>query len=220
MAKNVKAITNIDLKVKEIKRLAKKLNKKTLYQTIAVALQEIGNTSVVDFMIPKKVESAITDASNDNKVSIRSGRLAGSIIGAFRFSKSDLPRSVDRYISNDFTWSESGFGAGKRESIRQVKVSGNKWQGVIGSKVPYAIVQEKGGTLNPTVSDRSRRFFWAMYNETQEDMWRRMAMSSAERFTTTIRARPFLQPAGVKARPKILKIFHTAVHDSIKNARV
>ncbi len=220
MAKNVRAVTNIDLKVKEIKKLAKKLDKKTLRQTISVALQEIGNTSVVDFMIPKKVEDAILDASDDKKVSIRSGRLAGSITGAFRFSKSDLPRSVDRYISKKFNWSESGFNKGKKESIRQVKVSGNKWQGVIGSKVPYAVIQEKGGTINPTVTERSRAFFWAMYNETQEERWRNMARSSATRFTATIPPRPYLKPAGESARPKILKIFHTAVHDSIKGAKI
>jgi phage gpG-like protein len=212
--------SNIDLKVKQIKKLAKKLSKKTLYQTIAVALEEIGNTSVVDFMIPKSVESAIADASDDKKISIRSGRLAGSIVGAFRFSKSDLPRSVERFRSKKFSWSEAGFGEGKKESIRQVKVTGSKWQGVIGSKVPYAVIQEKGGTLHPTVTDRARGFFWGMYNETREDMWRRMAMSSAERFTTTIRARPFLKPAGEKARPKILKIFHAAVHGKIKNERI
>jgi len=56
--------------------------------------------------------------------------------------------------------------------------------------IVYAAVHEYG-LLNQVITDRQRRFFWAMWYETGHVMWKALALSK----TYTIPARPYLRPA-------------------------
>ena len=56
--------------------------------------------------------------------------------------------------------------------------------------VPYGAVHEYG-LQDQVITERQRRFFWAKYIETGDDMWKALALS----VTYTIPARPFLRPA-------------------------
>lgn len=71
--------------------------------------------------------------------------------------------------------------------IRTKKI--NQYRVDVVVEAVYAAVHEYGGTF--TVTPRQRRFFWAKYRETGEDMWKALALS----VTYTIPARPYLRPA-------------------------
>ena len=73
------------------------------------------------------------------------------------------------------------------DSIEPVKV--NQYRVDVRVGVPYGAVHEYGGTF--TITDRQRRFFWAKYAETNDDMWKALALSK----TYTIPPRPYLRPA-------------------------
>ena len=68
-------------------------------------------------------------------------------------------------------------------------------QRTVGSDLVYAAAQEYGGTWEVPVTDRSRRFFWAMYAETGDEKWKWMALSQKASFTITLDAQPYLTPA-------------------------
>ena len=55
--------------------------------------------------------------------------------------------------------------------------------------LPYVLAQEFGLQDQP-ITERQRSFFWAMYSETNDDMWRALALST----TYTIPARPHFRP--------------------------
>lgn len=83
---------------------------------------------------------------------------------------------------------------GGNGSIRKVEFQGDSALltiGVKGSIVPYATLQEKGGSR--IVTEKMRRFFWAKFFEGAQpkEMW------SALRFKNIIQfpSRPYLEPA-------------------------
>lgn len=77
------------------------------------------------------------------------------------------------------------------DSICTVKVNQYTVDVEAGSKdVPYAAVHEYG-LERQLITERQRRFFWAKFAETGDDMWRALALST----TYTIPARPYLRPA-------------------------
>ena len=83
---------------------------------------------------------------------------------------------------------ESGdlHGSGRTKKINQYRVDV-----VFGGKdVPHAAVHEYG-LDRQVITDLQRRFFWAKYAETKDDMWKALALSR----TYSIPARPYLRPA-------------------------
>ena len=73
------------------------------------------------------------------------------------------------------------------KSIRVVKV--NQYTVRIEVGVVYGAAMEYGQVQ--IVTDKQRRFFWARFAETGDDMWKAMALST----TLTTPARPYLRPA-------------------------
>ena len=74
------------------------------------------------------------------------------------------------------------------ESIKPKKV--NQYRVDVEVGVPYGAVHEYG-LPNQPITDKQRRFFWAMYAQTKDTMWKALALSQ----TYTIPARPYLRPA-------------------------
>jgi phage gpG-like protein len=75
--------------------------------------------------------------------------------------------------------------------IYSIKAIGiNQWIAAVRVGVVYGAVHEYG-LENQVITDRQRRFFWAKFSETGDDMWKALALSS----TYTIPARPYLRPA-------------------------
>lgn len=95
--------------------------------------------------------------------------------------------------------------------IREYLFSGDTAKlsiGVKGSVVPYANLQEKGGTR--PVTDKMRRFFWAKYFNAREVGDPKISMWSALRFKNMITypKRSYLEPAVYEVAqqiPEILK---------------
>lgn len=65
----------------------------------------------------------------------------------------------------------------------------NQWAVEVLVDSEYGAVHEFGYT--GVITDRQRRFFWAKWYETQDTMWKALALST----TYTIPARPYLRPA-------------------------
>lgn len=76
--------------------------------------------------------------------------------------------------------------------------------GVDLARVPYAQIQNEGGTLQVTVKMRS--YFWSQYLQTGNEFWRRLALTKG---TITIPARPFLSitPYMLRRIEEALKAF-------------
>jgi phage gpG-like protein len=77
------------------------------------------------------------------------------------------------------------------KSIHPKKVNQYRVDVEVGNdKVVYGAVHEFG-LPNQPITDKQRRFFWAMYAKTKDTMWKALALST----TYTIPARPYLRPA-------------------------
>lgn len=74
------------------------------------------------------------------------------------------------------------------DSIEAVVI--NQWIAAVRVGVVYGAVHEYG-LRNQVITPRQRRFFWAKFSETGDDMWKALALSA----TYTIPARPYLRPA-------------------------
>lgn len=66
----------------------------------------------------------------------------------------------------------------------------NQYVADIEFDIVYSAVHEYG-LENQVITDRQRRFFWAMFYDTGDEMWKALALST----TYTIPARPYLRPA-------------------------
>ena len=136
----------------KLKKYAKRLSSEVLRDSMAASLEEVGNIATGLFMRAPRggdgggVAGSIGLSPIDSMVTTRTGRLAGSIAGNWRFSSTRLPSTVEKFLSGDFSSSAEGFEGGKRESIREVKVSSGKFEGIIGSEVEYAAIHEFGGS--------------------------------------------------------------------------
>ncbi len=187
----MKVQSNFASKSRQIAKYGSLLKKSILHDAVAAALQEVANISAAKYMAQGTVEEAIGKPAG-NILSVRSGRLVGSVVGAWRFSETILPPTVKRFLSGEYRTSSANFGAGKRESIREVSVAGNLIRGIIGSEVEYAAIHEFGGTIKFKKRGGSVR----------------------------IPARPYLTPAVKDAREDIMDIFKESVEASFKAERI
>lgn len=210
MAKPVRIESNTSIKAKEISKYARKLNKRWFRGAMFAALEEVGNTSVQNYMKATTLEEAV-GSKTGNILTNRTARLAGSIAGTWRFSQSSLPVAVSTGMRKKIRSSGAGFEGGKKESIRQVKVSGRKFEGIIGSKVPYAAIQEYGGSTTTKVTEKARSFFWWAYSETGDEKWKGLALTQKRTLTRSLKERPYLRPAVKDAKPEIFNIFKKTV---------
>lgn len=77
----------------------------------------------------------------------------------------------------------------------------------------YAAVHEYG-LFEQVITDRQRRFFWAMWYETGNTMWKALALS----VTYTIPARPYVRPAIDDTRDDVIRATAWALRHSIAKA--
>ena len=101
-------------------------------------------------------------------------------------------------------------GALKR-SIRRTTTTFNSVTIVAGDGVVnYAQIHNEGGTVHPTVTDKMRRFAWAMANkskgESQGDMWKGIAMTRKSRLDIDIPQRKFMGKSATLDRNTIAMI--------------
>lgn len=58
------------------------------------------------------------------------------------------------------------------------------------SEVPYAAIHQFGGEIFQVVTNKQRGFFWFMYSETGDEMWKGMALSKS--LLIEMPARPYM----------------------------
>jgi len=109
------------------------------------------------------------------------------------------------------------FSPNEREQIRQVRVQGDKIAGVFGTKVPYAAVHEFGGRIHQTPTPKQRRFFWAMFYATGEARWKAFAL--AKDLNITIPPRPFLRPAALSAKDRIIGRIRARILEAVRDVQ-
>ncbi len=68
------------------------------------------------------------------------------------------------------------------------QITGNQIE--VGTNLKYAKIHHFGGIINQTVTTRQRKFFWAMYYETNNEMWKFSAL--AKNINIPITARPYM----------------------------
>lgn len=61
-----------------------------------------------------------------------------------------------------------------------------------GEGIPYAAIHNNGGTIVVTVTERMRKFFWAMYMKTENDKWKWMALTKNTQLNIQIPKRQFI----------------------------
>lgn len=95
-----------------------------------------------------------------------------------------------------------------RRSIRIVSAS--KSAVVIGTDVPYAQIHNEGGTVQPTVTEKMRKFAWSMTKKDPKnaDMWKGLALTKKTSLKIYIPKRQYL---GASAK------FHRDLNEFLKN---
>jgi hypothetical protein len=102
------------------------------------------------------------------------------------------------------------------ESVKAVKI--NQFRVDIIVDRVYAAAHEYGATIIVPVTAKSRRFFWAMYFQTNDDKWRAMALSKKTSFVVEIKARPYVRPALKQERFSIIAAIQSELLNVIKRA--
>ena len=213
--------SNVREKIALMEQYNKDLAGPIMREALRAALEMVGQRSAADYFITTGSAQEGAKAKTDPaRLTMRTGRLIASLVGAYRFSSSVLPREVEKFVKTDIKSSTGGFEGGKKESIREVSVSGGRIQAAIGTTVPYAAAHELGSKHSVQITDKSRRFFWAMWFNTGDEMWMRMALTKKNAFNVTIPARPFLGPAARDSVSDIDAMLKVAVEESFKDRRV
>lgn len=114
-------------------------------------------------------------------------RVVGQV--AVNFSKDNFRRqgflnggAVQKWKNRKYGSSSRAILTGKRggnlrRSIGVISANANSI--TIGTRgVKYGQIHNEGGTIRQTVTAKQRRFFWAKYKATGNEMYKRMAMSS------------------------------------------
>lgn len=99
-----------------------------------------------------------------------------------------------------------------RRSLRIMAYSDTKV--VVGTLVKYAGIHNQGGTTNPSVTEKSRKYFWALYEQTGNPKYKAMATTQKNSFKVEIPARPFLKMTPTlkrKVENKIIEILKSAI---------
>ncbi len=130
---------NTKAKLGSLSRYNRAVKGPLLRDAFRLGLDMIGQVSVADFMITtgtgelRNRPQAVGLKTHPTKLTMRSGRLAASMIGAFRFSNTTLPRSLKSFQARKFQGAD--LGSGEQESIREVRVIGKNIIATIGTKV-------------------------------------------------------------------------------------
>jgi len=104
-------------------------------------------------------------------------------------------------------------GTGHLEDSGEVSISNNT-RADIAFMAVYAAVHEYGLQRQP-ITDRQRRFFWAMWNAERDDMWKALALSQ----TYTIPARPYLRPAVDSHQKAAVEVMAKTLRNEIVKGR-
>lgn len=130
-------------------------------------------------------------------------KLMGELVRASqRFGLNAVQIAKDQYLSGPRP-DKLGVGSGRLRSKIESKTerSGSVIKTSVGTNVIYGPTHEMGGETHPSVTNKMRKFAWAMFFKSGDDKWKRMALTKKSRLKIKIPARPFLRPAINDAMP-------------------
>ena len=61
-----------------------------------------------------------------------------------------------------------------------------------GENIPYAAIHNNGGTITVRVTEKMKRYFWYMYQKTNDDTWKWMALTKKESLSIRIPKRQYI----------------------------
>ena len=79
-----------------------------------------------------------------------------------------------------------------KNSLRIAEQSPEKVVISAGEKLSYAAIHNEGGTISVRVTEKMRKYFWAMYYKTQNSRYKWMALTEKETLTIHIPKRQFI----------------------------
>ena len=100
-------------------------------------------------------------------------------------------------------------GTGRLSRSVRYQVIDNSVVVTAGEGIPYARIHQAGGTVHPTITERSKKYFWAMFAATGDPKWKWMALKKpGSKFNVQIPARPYMnvQPEDMQFVEEILGI--------------
>ena len=96
-----------------------------------------------------------------------------------------------------------------RDSIETAEKTRNSI--TIGSYAEYAEIHNEGGTLKIPITTQSRKFFWYMYKETEDEKWKALALTKQTHFITKMPQRQFMGESA-----KMMEILDDKLKDTIE----
>jgi len=182
-------MSSLDAIAKQMDRVARRLPE-LVTRTMRDALKNVAQTAATKYMIETGINFDINRpnvksrgaAVDPERLTWRTGALANSLVRDLGEANEDA------------------------QAIQRVERSGESFIGTLGSKLPYAAIHEKGGTIPEhrlTITDQMRKFFWATFYEStksgtgDESLWKAMALTQNALLIPEIpmKARPYLAPA-------------------------
>lgn len=79
-----------------------------------------------------------------------------------------------------------------KDSIKVTKQDLESVEITAGEGLKYAAIHNNGGTINVKLTDKMRKYFWAMYKKTEKVRWKHMALSKKEILEIKIPQRQFI----------------------------
>ncbi len=122
-----------------------------------------------------------------------------------------LRTAIDRALARGTHKIKTKDGGLRSSLATEVKVSGFNVEGLVGSNLAYARIQEEGGTIN--VTDKMKRFAWFKYGETGNLMWKAIALSES----ITIPAHWYMRNTLKDEKRSVLQIFEGRLAQRILN---
>jgi phage gpG-like protein len=75
------------------------------------------------------------------------------------------------------------------------RLVGTKIEAGIATNVIYAQIHEYGGTTHPIVTAKMKKFAWYKFIESNNPMWKAIALTKKSKLTVPIPARPYILPS-------------------------
>jgi len=150
--------TNLNEVSKQMDKYIKMSTTDALKQAMYLACEVVGFKSVSEHMIQTSLSEAIGLRTDPIKLTMRTGRLAGSLVDAPRFSRSELPTELESIALKSKPKTIQKLG-GIQEGITSVEITPTGANAIKGTRVPYASRHEKGQGvkarpfLNPGLQD-------------------------------------------------------------------
>lgn len=97
-----------------------------------------------------------------------------------------------------------------RDSIEVAEKTNNSI--TIGTYAPYAKIHNEGGTINIPITKKSRKYFWYMYKQTNDEKWKYMALAKKNHIVLKFPKRQFIGESAT-----LMRILDTELKKYIEN---